>query len=157
MTPTTSATRSTPGSPTPSGRSIYCAGGGGGGHHSPHDPDQGGELIAMAGRTMDAGLHLLDRQLVDCDGRLAGKVDDLELELPEGGGPPLVTAILAGPGALGRRLGGRFGAWLEAVANRLRDGDDDHPARVPFAVVKQIGSAIDRIVGKLPGANDAPE
>jgi len=130
----------------------------------------------VAGRVLDAGLHLLDRQLVDKDGRLAGKVDDLELTFPEGGGPPQVTAILAGPGALSRRLGGRFGAWLEAVANRLRDGDDDHPARVPFAVVKQIGSAIDlsvakaeletdrleawtrdRIIGKLPGANDAPE
>ena len=130
----------------------------------------------MAGRVLDAGLHLLDRQLVDKDGRLAGKVDDLELTFPEGGGPPQVTAILAGPGALSRRLGGRFGAWLEAVANRLRDGDDDHPARIPFAVVKQIGSAInlsvakaeletdrleawtrDRIIGKLPGANDAPE
>jgi sporulation protein YlmC with PRC-barrel domain len=130
----------------------------------------------MAGRVLDAGLHLLDRQLVDKDGRLAGKVDDLELTFPEGGGPPQVTAILAGPGALSRRLGGRFGAWLEAVTNRLRDGDDDHPARIPFAVVKQIGSAIDlsvakaeletdrleawtrdRIIGKLPGANDAPE
>ena len=75
----------------------------------------------MAGRVLEAGLHLLDRQLVDKDGRLAGKVDDLELELPEGGGPPVVTAILAGPGALSRRLGGRFGAWLEAVANRLRE------------------------------------
>jgi sporulation protein YlmC with PRC-barrel domain len=130
----------------------------------------------VAGRVLDAGLHLLDRQLVDKDGRLAGKVDDLELTFPEGGGPPQVTAILAGPGALSRRLGGRFGAWLEAVANRLRDGDDDHPARIPFAVVKQIGSAIDlsvakaeletdrleawtrdRIIGRLPGANDAPE
>jgi len=130
----------------------------------------------MAGRVLDAGLHLLDRQLVDKDGRLAGKVDDLELTFPEGGGPPQVTAILAGPGALSRRLGGRFGAWLEAVANRLRDGDDDHPARIPFAVVKQIGSAIDlsvakaeletdrleawtrdHLIGHLPGARDAPE
>jgi hypothetical protein len=52
----------------------------------------------VAGRVLEAGLHLLDRQLVDSDGRLAGKVDDLEIELPEGGSP-LVTAILAGPGA----------------------------------------------------------
>jgi hypothetical protein len=130
----------------------------------------------MAGRTMDAGLHLLDRQLVDSDGRLAGKVDDLELELPEGGGPPTVTAILAGPGALSRRIGGRFGAWLEAVANRLRDGDDRKPARVSFGVVKRVGSAIelsvpradletnrleawarDHLIGKLPGAGDAPD
>jgi hypothetical protein len=61
----------------------------------------------MSGRVLEAGLHLLDRQLVDADGRLAGKVDDLELEFPEGGGPPVVTAILAGPGALSRRSGSR--------------------------------------------------
>ena len=128
----------------------------------------------MAGRVLEAGLHLLDRQLVDSEGRLAGKVDDLELTLPEGGGPPLVTAILAGPGALSRRVGGRLGAWLEAVANRLRG--DTRPARVPFTVVKEIGSAIDlhvaraeletdrleawtrdHLIGKLPGAGDAPD
>jgi sporulation protein YlmC with PRC-barrel domain len=130
----------------------------------------------MAGRTLEAALQLLDRQLVDADGRLAGKVDDLELTFPDGGGPPLVTAILAGPGALSRRVGGRLGAWLEAVANRLREGDDRRPARVPFSAVTEIGSAIrlrvakaeletdrleawtrDRIIGKLPGAGHAPD
>ncbi len=130
----------------------------------------------MAGRVLEAGLHLLDRQLVDKDGRLAGKVDDLELEIPDGGGAPLVTAILSGPGALSQRVGGRFGAWLEAVANRLREGDDRRPARVSFAVVKRIGSAVDlsvakaeletnrleawtrdHLIGRLPGAGDAPE
>ena len=128
----------------------------------------------MSGRVLEAGLHLLDRQLIDADGRLAGKVDDLELEVPEGGGPPVVTAILAGPGALSRRIGGRPGAWLEAVANRLRG--DRRPARVPFGVVKRIGSAVDlsvakaeletdrleawtrdHLIGHLPGAGDAPE
>ena len=130
----------------------------------------------MAGRTLEAGLQLLDRQLIDKDGRLAGKVDDLELELPEGGGPPVVTAILSGPGALSRRVGGRLGAWLEAVANRLREGDERHPARVSFGLVKRIGSAVDlsvakaeletnrleawtrdHLIGRLPGAGDAPE
>ena len=128
----------------------------------------------MSGRVLEAGLHLLDRQLIDADGRLAGKVDDLELEVPSGGGPPVVTAILAGPGALSRRIGGRPGAWLEAVANRLRG--DRRPARVPFGVVKRIESAIDlsvakteletnrleawtrdHLIGHLPGARDAPE
>lgn len=128
----------------------------------------------MSGRVLEAGLHLLDRQLIDSDGRLAGKVDDLELEVPEGGGPPVVTAILAGPGALSRRIGGRAGAWLEAVANRLRG--DQRPARVPFGVVKRIESAVDlsvakaeletnrlevwtrdHLIGHLPGAGDAPE
>jgi sporulation protein YlmC with PRC-barrel domain len=130
----------------------------------------------MAGRILEAALQLLDRQLVDADGRLAGKVDDLELTFPDGGGPPLVTAILAGPGALSRRVGGRLGAWLEAVANRLREGDDRRPARVPFSAVTEIGSAVrlrvakadletnrleawtrDRIIGKLPGAGHAPD
>jgi sporulation protein YlmC with PRC-barrel domain len=130
----------------------------------------------VAGRVLEAGLQLLDRQLVDRDGRLAGKVDDLELELPEGGGPPVVTAILAGPGALARRIGGRLGAGLEALASRLREGDDGRPARVSFAVVKRIGSAVelsvpraeletnrleawtrDHLIAHLPGAGDAPE
>lgn len=130
----------------------------------------------MAGRILEAGLQLLDRQLIDKVGRLAGKVDDLELEFPDGGGPPLVTAILAGPGALSRRVGGRFGSWLEAVTNRLREGDDRRPARVSFAVVKRIRSGIelsvakteletnrleawtrDHLIGRLPGAGDAPE
>jgi hypothetical protein len=130
----------------------------------------------MAGRILEAGLHLLDRQLIDADGRLAGKVDDLELEVPEGGGPPVVTAILSGPGALSRRIGGRTGAWLEAVANRLRGGDDPRPARVSFAVVKRIESAVnlsvakseletnrleawtrDHLIAHIPGAGDEPE
>jgi sporulation protein YlmC with PRC-barrel domain len=130
----------------------------------------------MAGRTLEAGLQLLDRQLIDKDGRLAGKVDDLELEFPKDGGPPVVTAILSGPGALSRRVGGRLGAWLEAVANRLREGDERRPARVSFGLVKRIGSAVDlsvakaeletnrleawtrdHLIGRLPGAGDAPE
>ncbi|MFL6250983.1 MAG: hypothetical protein ACJ75N_10740 [Actinomycetes bacterium] len=130
----------------------------------------------MSGRVLEAGLHLLDRQLIDADGRLAGKVDDLELELPDGGGPPVVTAILAGPGALSRRVGGRLGAWLEADANRLREGDDRRPARVSCGVVTRVDNAVllsvakaeletnrleawtrDHIIGHLPGAGDAPE
>jgi hypothetical protein len=88
----------------------------------------------------------------------------------------VVTAILAGPGALARRIGGRLGAGLEALANRLREGDDRRPARVSFAVVKRIGSAVelsvpraepetnrleawthDHLIAHLPGAGDAPE
>ena len=87
----------------------------------------------------------------------------------------MVTAVLAGPGALSRRLGGQLGPWLEGAANRLREGDAHRPARIPFAVVKEIASAItlsvtkaeletdrleawtrDHIVGRLPGAGHAP-
>src|SRR5205823_12906992 len=109
------------------------------GHPSADDLDQGGRLMPPPGRIRDLGLELLDRQIVDRDGMLAGKVDDLELSFPEGGsGPPFVTAILAGPGALARRLGGRLGWWVESTYARL--AEDPTPSRISFGVVKRIGT-----------------
>jgi sporulation protein YlmC with PRC-barrel domain len=49
----------------------------------------------MTGRILHAQLHLLDRQLIDQrNGRLLGKVDDVELDLDSD--PPVVTALIAG-------------------------------------------------------------
>jgi sporulation protein YlmC with PRC-barrel domain len=120
-------------------------------------------------RRLDAALELLDRQLVDKDGRLAGKVDDLELTDPgDGLEQPRVTAILTGPDALAGRLHARFGRWLQGVVLRLlaRQG----PARVPLEQVQAIGSSIElrvaagrldtgqgwarRLIGRLPGAGE---
>jgi hypothetical protein len=125
---------------------------------------------------VDAGLHLLDRQIVDKDGKLAGKVDDLELTVPDDGGPPFVSAILCGPEALGRRIGGPLGRWMQAAQARLRSAGQDGPARISFGVVKRIVehvelgvsadeldvTQVDRwveehIIGKIPGAEHAVE
>jgi sporulation protein YlmC with PRC-barrel domain len=123
------------------------------------------------GQTIDAGLQLLDRQIVDVEGRMAGKVDDLELAHPsEPGAPPSVVAILAGSGALSRRLGGRLGLWLDSAQRRL--ADDPAPAQISFGVVKRIDNHLelsvardelevirferwvrDRIISKIPGAD----
>ncbi len=124
---------------------------------------------------IDAGLMLLDRQLIDADGMLAGKVDDLELTFPEGGGPPVVTAILAGPGALAGRLAGRLGHLVEVVAARLRHPEET-PGRISFGLVKRIDSAVrlsaqraeldtdrveslvrDYVIRRIPGGDHAPE
>jgi sporulation protein YlmC with PRC-barrel domain len=102
---------------------------------------------SRAARVLSAGLELLDRQLVDPDGRMAGKVDDLELQMREGG-PPIVTGILSGPGALARRIGGRPGAWLASVHVRLRPQDRDGPARISFGVVAAVGDHVDVTVGR---------
>jgi sporulation protein YlmC with PRC-barrel domain len=121
---------------------------------------------------LDAALELLDRQLVDNDGRLVGKVDDLELTDPgDRLEPPGVTAILTGPDALAGRLHTRFGRWLRPRSLRLaaRQG----PSRVPFSQVEGIGSAIRlrvaaneldaaqewarQLIARLPGAGDAPQ
>jgi hypothetical protein len=128
-----------------------------------------------AGRRLYLGLHLLDRQLVDRDGRLAGKVDDIELEQADTG-RLYVTAILAGPGVLAQRMGRRrFGPWVQRALERLVDGPPAM-ARIPLARVAAIGNhvdiAVDReelatfaterwvqdhIVSHIPGSRHAPE
>ena len=129
----------------------------------------------MAGRRVDAALRLLDRQLVDSEGMFAGKVDDLELTVPAEGAP-YVTAILAGPGSLSRRVGGRLGGWIEAIHRRLHPEEEPGPASVSWGVVREVGSSIrlsvskdtlavdrfdawtrDHVIGRIPGSDRAPD
>jgi hypothetical protein len=100
---------------------------------------------------IDLGLGVLDHQLVDCEGRRCGKVDDLELE-GVGSGEPKVTAIVVGVAAWRNRgpfarLATVFGhgrvvnvSWSEVVdigagvhlrrrADELRLGRGDDKAR----------------------------
>jgi sporulation protein YlmC with PRC-barrel domain len=132
-----------------------------------NEPDQG----VLPGRIIDAGLELLDRQLIDSEGRMAGNVDDLEFRWADDGGPPYVSAILAGPGALARRIGGRLGSLVASIHDRLQDRSLEGPARIDFGVVQRIGSDVrlsvprdqlatmtferwvrDVIIAKFPGA-----
>ncbi|WP_110208149.1 PRC-barrel domain-containing protein [Nocardioides daejeonensis] len=80
--------------------------------------------------TMDASLHLLDRQVIDVDGRLVGKVDDLELT--EEDGALVVTGLLLGLGALLPRFGRRLGPWLNS---RYAQISVSHAARRVPAVI----------------------
>jgi hypothetical protein len=125
------------------------------------------------GRRLDAALSLLDRQLVDRDGRLAGKVDDVELvRRPDG--TLAVSAVLCGPGALGPRLPGLLGRFMLAVWRRMHADLDPAPARIPFSAVDEVGAAVTltrgrdelpnqdletwmrrQVIEKLPGASDA--
>jgi hypothetical protein len=129
-------------------------------------------------RELLAGLHLIDHQILDPDGWMAGKVDDLELDVADesepGAEPPVVTAILSGAGALAGRLQGRLGRWLESVDRRL--SHEDTPSRIPFELVTDVGSHVtvrvgrddletnrgerwarETIVSHIPGAGHAPE
>ena len=68
----------------------------------------------VAGRILDAQLHLMDRQVLDHDGVPVTTVDDLEVsgpaldvEIERGTAPPVITALLTGS-VLGTRIfGGR--------------------------------------------------
>jgi hypothetical protein len=101
---------------------------------------------------MFAGLHLLDHQILDRDGWMAGKVDDLELDVGDDptDDPPIVTAILSGAGALARHLEGRLGTLVESIDARL--ADEDVPSRIAFEHVTEVGSHV-----KLDVARDALE
>lgn len=82
----------------------------------------------------DIGLHVLDHQLLDKNGRRCGNVDDLAIE----GGPgeaPEVVALLVGPGYWGQRAGwiGRLAGWIGGGAK----------VRIDWSEVAGIDSAVD--------------
>jgi len=116
-------------------------------------PSGGGSSRPGEPRVLDLRLHLLDRQVVGPDGRLLGKVDDLELaEEPDG--TLVVTALLSGPLALAPRLGGRLGGWVDAVVRRLSLDRDPAPRRIDIGRVTHIGSAVTVVV---PDGGDVSE
>ncbi len=131
----------------------------------------------MRGRAADAVLRLLDRQVVDPDGYLVGKVDDLELTVPADGGPPYVTAILCGPAALGPRLGGVLERLFVTAQQVFHPSEHPAPARIDWGVVDRVDHSVhvslrrdqteanrleawvrDNVIAKIPGAShDADE
>jgi hypothetical protein len=128
-----------------------------------------------AARKLWAVLDVLDRQLVDREGRFAGTVDDVELVAGDEG-TLFVDALLAGPGVLVRRMGGqRFGAWVEGFA-RWASPEPTDPNRIPLARVADLGSHIsvsldhdemgsftterwfrDHVIEHIPGSRHAAE
>jgi sporulation protein YlmC with PRC-barrel domain len=124
----------------------------------------------VAGQTLDAQLHLLDRQVLDSDGVPVTTVDDVELGVPEGvpelplgtvipeeTPAPVLTALLTGP-VLGTRIfGGR------PPSSRL--------IRIPWTDVADVGVVVrlgvsgqsldagwverwirDKIIARIPGS-----
>jgi sporulation protein YlmC with PRC-barrel domain len=125
-------------------------------------------LPPLAGRLLDAQLHLLDRQVMDNDGVPVTTVDDLELsgpaldvELAPGTPAPVLTALLTGP-VLGTRIfGGR------PPSSRL--------IRIPWENVAEVGVVLklgisgenldagwverwirDKIIARIPGGSHDP-
>lgn len=68
--------------------------------------------------SLDAGLDLLDREIVDNEGTVVGQVDDVELSDPSAG-PPEIAALLLAPAAYGRRLGGVSASGSPTAAQSL--------------------------------------
>lgn len=122
-----------------------------------------------AGAVRDLTLHLLDRQVVDPEGKAVGKVDDLEIS--EQG---YVTALLTGPQALAPRFGGLLGEWILFWSQGMSRRSTGEPSRIPMDLVTDYGTKItvarsreelrvnlneerarDYLIGRIPGAHHA--
>jgi sporulation protein YlmC with PRC-barrel domain len=95
------------------------------------------------GRILHAQLHLLDRQLVDqSNGRLLGKVDDVELDLDSD--PPVVAALIAGRERIPAPQVAEIDSAVKIVNQGLDLSRHDHWVR-------------EHIVNHIPGAGYAAE
>jgi len=97
----------------------------------------------LEGAWLDAGLHLLDRQVVDVEGQMVCNVDDLEITETTTG-ELSVTGLLAGPAALVPRFSGRLGGWLRDtwVALGVQYAGRDVPLRLGLDLVESVGSEV---------------
>ena len=96
---------------------------------------------------------LLDKGVVDRNGREMGRVDRVVVERGSGP-PPRVVAIEIGPSALAERLGRSLGRWIMGLLHGL-DVDEGQPLRVH---VSQILGVTDRVkvelaFGETPAAS----
>jgi hypothetical protein len=111
---------------------------------------------------VDIGLHVLDRQLLDSDGRRCGNVDDLALE-GNPGEPLEVVAILSGPGVWGQRAGvlGRIVGWLGGGGTVRTPWEDVAHVAAHVKLRKRaeelgLGRGDDRLrplIDRIPGAD----
>jgi len=90
-------------------------------------------------RPLDGLLHLMDRQVVDSDGLLVCKCDDLELEQRDDGSL-VVTALLVGAPVWVPRVS----SWLGERWRRLggAQGDRQRPYRIDLADLEGVSQEI---------------
>lgn len=98
---------------------------------------------------LDAVLHLMDRQVLDVEGRMVCKVDDVELVQNEDGAL-ILTGLLAGRAALVPRFGGRLGE--RALDRWWRLGVEQADRVLPYWIglddVERLGSAVELRVNR---------
>jgi sporulation protein YlmC with PRC-barrel domain len=115
----------------------------------------------LSSSQIDIGLHVLDRQLLDKDGRRCGKVDDLAIEGGAGEAPEVV-AILVGPGYWPQRAGliGKLAGWIGGGRGVSVDWSDVHEIDAAVELKREapelgLGRGDDRLrpyLEKIPGA-----
>ncbi len=86
---------------------------------------------------MDLIREVLDKRILDCDDRIAGRVDGLIMQI-DGSGQPRVTDLSSGGPAVFARLGG----WAVALAKffaGLWGPKRRSPVRIPWSDIDHFG------------------
>lgn len=106
-------------------------------------PPHRGPLESWPDSEYDAALHLLDRQIVAVDGRLVGKVDDVELTV-DADGSLVPTGLMVGAPALLPRIGSRLGPWLAERHEQMgvARADRSTPYLVDMSLVDEVSSEV---------------
>ena len=89
---------------------------------------------------MDLIRDVLDKKVVDRNGREMGRVDTIVLEIRQGAAP-LVTALETGPAVLAYRVRPIFGRWAAALEHAF-DVDEGRPVRIPFGQVLDVADHV---------------
>lgn len=101
---------------------------------------------------MDLVRDLLDKEVVDRNGREIGRVDSIVVEVRDTAGPR-VTAIEIGPAVLAYRVHRVLGRWMAAFEHAIGI-DEGRPLRIPFSDIIEVGDRIkaDLAFGETPAA-----
>ncbi len=117
---------------------------------------------------------VLDQQLLDREGRHAGKVDGIGIEVPEKG-PPRVAYLDMGTDVLARRVSPRVERWLQRWRKRL-GRKPLKPFQVPWSKVTKVDLSVEadfdaseeglyaverwlaeKVIGRIPGASSGKQ
>jgi sporulation protein YlmC with PRC-barrel domain len=96
---------------------------------------------------------LLDKAVIDRNGREMGRVDRVVIERGHGS-PSRVVAIEVGPSALAARLGGTFGGWITGLLYGLGI-EQGQPLRVHVGQILSVTDTVkvDLAFGETAAAN----
>jgi sporulation protein YlmC with PRC-barrel domain len=101
---------------------------------------------------MDIVRDLLDKKIVDRNGREMGRVDRIVLRIANGA-PPAVAALEVGPAVLAGRIRPVFERWVAALEHAF-GVDEGRPLRIPIEQVIGINDhvTVDLAFGETPAS-----
>ena len=101
---------------------------------------------------MDLVRDILDKKVVDRNGREMGRADSVVLELREGA-PPRVAGVEIGPAVLAHRIHPTLGRWVAGLEYALGIAEG-RPLRIAFREILDVTDhvKVDRAVGETAAA-----